>query len=296
VASPYRDRSHFDGQDVLENGMITPHAANSGWLNRAIAAMGGGDRRIGLAVGQTIPLVLRGATAVASWAPTKIPAADPGFLSLVQTVYQGDPLLSAALAGGIAANQAADRAFGGDPEAMDGGAAAYKGQRILADAAGRMLADPAGPRIAALDAYGWDTHAGQGAAKGRLAGALGGLAVSLTQLRQSLGPVWKDTIVVMATEFGRTVRVNGTGGTDHGSGGAMLLAGGGVAGGKVIAKWPGLSEAALYQDRDLAPTTDLRAVLKAVLREHMRIPADRLEATIFPNSADARPIAGIAAA
>jgi uncharacterized protein (DUF1501 family) len=108
--------------------------------------------------------------------------------------------------------------------------------------------------------------------------------------------VWKDTIVVMATEFGRTVRVNGTGGTDHGSGGAMLLAGGGVAGGKVIAKWPGLSEAALYQDRDLAPTTDLRAVLKAVLREHMRIPADRLEATIFPNSADARPIAGIAAA
>ncbi len=298
VASPYRDRSHFDGQDMLENGMLSPHASESGWLNRAIAAMGGDTRRIGLAVGQTIPLVLRGPTEVASWAPTKLPAADDSFLALVQTIYQGDRLLSSALAGGIAANRTADHAMGGDPQAMDGGmngAAANKGQRILAEAAGKMLADPAGPRIAVFDTYGWDTHAGQGAAKGRLAGALTGLAASLTALREALGPVWKDTIVVMATEFGRTAHVNGDGGTDHGTGGAMLLAGGAVAGGRVLTRWPGLGERALYQNRDLTPTTDLRAVLKTVLRNHLRVPPDRLESVVFPDSADARPIAGITA-
>jgi uncharacterized protein (DUF1501 family) len=304
VASPYRDRSHFDGQDMLENGTLSPRNTDSGWLNRALQSVGAGDRRIGLAVGQTIPLVLRGPTPVASWAPTTMPAADENFLELVQTVYKGDPRLSAALADGIRATIAADHAIGSDKEEMQSmnaggngdGQPRYTGQKVLADAAGKMLADPNGPRIAVFDAQGWDTHAGQGAAKGRLANALGGLSAGLVALRGALGPVWKDTVIVMATEFGRTAHANGTGGTDHGTATATLLAGGGVAGGKVLGRWPGLSEGSLYQGRDLMPTTDLRAVFKTVLREHLRVPQDRLENVVFPNSQDARPIAGITAA
>ncbi len=299
VASPYRDRSHFDGQDMLENGTLSPRNTESGWLNRALTTMGASDRRIGLAVGQTIPLVLRGQTPVASWAPTRMPEADESFLALVQTIYQGDKRLSAALADGIKATQSADKMLGSDKEQMENGGmagpGAYKGQKMLAEAAGKMLADANGPRIAVFDAQGWDTHAGQGAAKGRLAGALGGLSASLVALRESLGPAWKDTIVLMATEFGRTAHANGTGGTDHGTGTATLLAGGAVSGGKVLGKWPGLAEGNLYQGRDLMPTSDLRAVIKTVLREHLRIPQDRLENVVFPNSSDARPIAGITA-
>ena len=300
VASPYRDRSHFDGQDMLENGTLSPRNTGSGWLNRALTAMGGGDRRIGLAVGQGIPLVLRGPTQVASWEPTRMQEANESFLSLVQTVYQNDKRLSAALADGIRATQAADRMLGASKDPMaDGtmaGPGAYKGQKILAEAAGKMLADPNGPRIAVFDAQGWDTHAGQGAAKGRLAGALGGLSASLVALRESLGPAWKDTIVLMATEFGRTAHANGTNGTDHGTGTAALLAGGGVAGGKVMGPWPGLGETQLYQGRDLMPTTDLRAVIKTVLYEHLRVPRDRLENAVFPNSGDARMMKGVTAA
>ncbi len=300
VASPYRDRSHFDGQDVLENGTLSAHGTEIGWLNRALSTMGGGDRRIGLAVGQTIPMVLRGPVQVASWAPVKLPEPDADFLSLMRTMYKNDKLLSTALADGIRATEAADQMLGADKDSMMGGGAAArlganKGMTILAESAGKMLADPNGPRIAVFDAQGWDTHAGQGAAKGRLANALGGLSGSLVALRRSLGPAWKDTIVVMATEFGRTAHVNGTGGTDHGTATAALLAGGAVSGGKVLGKWPGLSEGRLYQGRDLMPTTDLRAVLKTVLREHLRIPQDRLETIVFPNSGDARPIAGITA-
>jgi len=300
VASPYRDRSHFDGQDLLENGTTGPRNTESGWLNRALGLMGGGDRRLGLAVGQTVPLVLRGGVQVASWAPTKLPEADENFLSLVQAVYQGDKVLSDALAAGISATHGADRMLGSDKDATDGGpngtgmnGAGKKALAMLAEAAGKMLADPAGPRIAVFDVGGWDTHAGQGAAKGRLANALGGLADGLTALRDSLGPAWKDTVIAMATEFGRTAHVNGTGGTDHGTGTATLLAGGGVAGGKVLGSWPGLAEGRLYQSRDLMPTTDLRSVLKAVLRDHLRLPADKLNGVVFPDSGDAKPLAGV---
>jgi uncharacterized protein (DUF1501 family) len=298
VASPYRDRSHFDGQDVLENGTTTAHGTEIGWLNRALSAMGAGDGRLGLAVGQTIPMVLRGPAEVASWAPTKLPEADASFLALVQTVYRTDPRLSAALADGIRATDAADRVLAGGADAtggFGGGPGGNGAARVLAQSAGKMLADPAGPRIAVFDLQGWDTHAGQGAAKGRLAGALGGLSASLMALREALGPAWQETIVVAATEFGRTAHVNGTGGTDHGTGAAALLAGGGVAGGKVLGTWPGLAEGRLYQGRDLMPTTDLRSVLKAVLREHLGLPRDRLDSVVFPNSADARPLAGVTA-
>ena len=164
---------------------------------------------------------------------------------------------------------------------------------MLAEATGKMLADPNGPRIAVFDAQGWDTHAGQGAAKGRLAGALTGLSASLVALREALGPTWKDTVVVMATEFGRTAHANGTGGTDHGTATAALLAGGAVQGGKIGGTWPGLADGKLYQGRDLMPTTDLRSVLKTVLAEHLRVPRDSLDHAVFPNSSDAGLMRGV---
>jgi uncharacterized protein (DUF1501 family) len=300
VASPYRDRSHFDGQDLLENGTLSPRNTESGWLNRALAAMGAGNRRIGLAVGQTVPLVLRGPTEVSSWAPSKIPEADDSFLALVQSIYQSDPRLASALAEGIRATHTADRVLAGENAQPAAGAGmaqpAHQDLRVIAQAAGKMLADPTGPRIAVFDAPGWDTHAGQGAAKGRLAGALGGLSASLVSLREALGPAWKDTVVATVTEFGRTAHANGTGGTDHGTASAMLLAGGAVAGGKILGKWPGLGEGRLYQGRDLMPTTDMRAVLKVVLRDHLGIPANRLDSAVFPNSGDAKAMAGVVSA
>jgi uncharacterized protein (DUF1501 family) len=298
VASPYRDRSHFDGQDLLENGTTNPRNTEDGWLNRALALMGGTERRLGLAVGQTIPLVLRGRVQVASWAPTRLPEADESFLALLQTVYQGDKLLSQALADGIKATQSADQVLGADKDEMGAGmnGGGKKAFATLADAAGRMLADPNGPRVAVFDIGGWDTHAGQGAAKGRLANALGGLTDGLVALRAALGPAWKDTVVAMATEFGRTAHANGTGGTDHGTATAALLAGGGIAGGRVLGRWPGLAEGSLYQSRDLMPTTDLRSVMKAVLRDHLGLPGDRLDSVVFPNSADARPLSSITVA
>jgi uncharacterized protein (DUF1501 family) len=299
VATPYRERSHFDGQDLLENGTRSPHAATDGWLNRTLALLpGGGERRLGLAVGQQVPLVLRGAVQVASWAPSAIPEAQPAFLDLVRAVYKGDRIFEPALANGIAASNDANSALGDDAH-MTGKPPADGAPRrapaiTLANAAGKMLADANGPRIAVLELGGWDTHAGQGSVKGRFAGAAAVLADSLVALRAALGePAWRETVIAVATEFGRTAAANGTGGTDHGTAGAAFLAGGAVAGGRVVARWPGLAEAKLYQGRDVAPTSDLRAVLKGALRDHLRLPSAKLDSAVFKDSGDAPALAGL---
>jgi uncharacterized protein (DUF1501 family) len=294
VASPYRNRSHFDGQDVLENGTTTPLETSIGWLNRTLGTMGGSNRLLGLAVGLTVPLVLQGPVQVASWAPSKLPEANTSFLTAIQYLYQSDAILAPALADGMAEEQTDNQTIGKGTGAMPV-TGKYDSQTMLANAAGKLLADPNGPRIAVLDAEGWDTHVGQGAATGRLADALGGLSATLVALRSALGPVWSQTVILMATEFGRTAHANGTGGTDHGTATVALLAGGAVSGGKVMGTWPGLSEGKLYQGRDLMPTTDLRAVIKTVLRNHLGVSQTVLESTVFPNSGAARPIAGIIA-
>jgi uncharacterized protein (DUF1501 family) len=144
-----------------------------------------------------------------------------------------------------------------------------------------------------FDTTGWDTHANEGGAQGQLAGRLAALDQGLATLKQELGPVWSDTVVLLVTEFGRTAAINGTRGTDHGTATAALLVGGAVAGGRVIADWPGLAARALYQGRDLAPTLDLRSVLKAVLQEHLLVPPRELERTVFPDSSAARPLRGL---
>jgi uncharacterized protein (DUF1501 family) len=297
LASPYRERSHFDGQDVLENGTPRPHALQTGWLNRALAAAAApAAREAGVSLGQNVPLVMRGPAAVTSWSASKLVAPDDDTLSRITDLYAGDALLASRLADALAADALASGEGGGADMTAPQGTPAAKGKARYAEvvrAAAGFLRRENGPKVAVFDTRGWDTHANEGGAQGQLAGRLSELDAGLSTLREELGTVWKDTAVLLLTEFGRTAAINGTRGTDHGTATAAFLLGGAVAGGRVIADWPGLSPRALYQGRDLAPTLDVRSVLKGILAEHLAVPAAPLEREIFPDSSSARPLRGL---
>jgi uncharacterized protein (DUF1501 family) len=295
ACSNYRGRSHFDGQDILESGAATPFGVRDGWVNRALAALGtpSGGARQGLALGQTVPLALRGPVPVASWAPNALPQLEPGLMQTIAEIYRHDAALGPALAEGMKSQAFADETMNGGQRMSQPPAQGAQQFRQAAQAAGKMMAAAKGPRVAVMDIGGWDTHANQGGARGRLAGALQVLAEGLDDLAQGLGPAWKETVVLVETEFGRTAAVNGTGGTDHGTAGAAFLLGGTVAGGRVAADWPGLDGGRLHEGRDLAATTDLRAVAKTILIRHLGLPAQAVEARVFPDSAEARPLTGL---
>jgi uncharacterized protein (DUF1501 family) len=291
VATPYRDRSHFDGQDVLESGFAGPGRVQSGWLNRALEALPRGERVMnGLAVGPTTPLVLRGAAPTVGWAPVSLPtAADDTAMRLVELYRHRDPALAAALTQGLQLEKVAI----GDEMKQKPNTGATGAMRLVARGAAKLMVADDGPRIAALAFDGWDTHANEGGPVGRLAQLLSGLDGALVEFESGLGEHWHDTVVVVATEFGRTAKINGTDGTDHGTGTVALLAGGAVKGGRVISDWPGLKLSNLYEARDLAPTTDLRAVLKGVLRDHLGVGERVLAERVFPDSAMVKPMAGL---
>jgi uncharacterized protein (DUF1501 family) len=296
VASPYRERSHFDGQNVLENGLTKPLGTADGWLNRALAALPhAGERAV--AVSQNVPLILRGDAPVISKSPQATPDVDEELLSRLADLYSKDDWFSARLSEAMQTEKLADE--GGDPMramATAGGAAKPAAPDRIGGAArmaATLMRSEGGPEVAVIEAGGWDTHANQGGAKGTLAQRLAGLDGALRALSEGLGPLWPQTAVLVATEFGRTAAMNGTRGTDHGTGGCAFLAGGAVRGGRVIADWPGLRQGALLDDRDLRPTLDLRSVFKAVLDEHMRVDARTLSTRIFPDSTGARPLQGL---
>jgi uncharacterized protein (DUF1501 family) len=309
VASPYRERSHFDGQNVLESGGLKPHDSTSGWLNRALAALpAGSSRESGVALGANVPLAMRGPVEVASWSPTKITALDDETLARLTDLYARDPLLSHRLAEALESDAIANEAQGAanadaeDPKMAPENVverddklkrAANTRYADTARAAGGFLKRDDGPRIAMFDTTGWDTHANEGGAQGQLALRLRGLDGAMAALKETLGSAWRNTAVLIATEFGRTAAINGTRGTDHGTGAAAFLLGGAVAGGRVLADWPGLSRASLYENRDLRPTRDLRTVMKGVLHDHLRVPSAALDAQVFPGSGAARPIEGL---
>jgi uncharacterized protein (DUF1501 family) len=304
VASPYRERSHFDGQDLLENGTPRPHAVQTGWLNRALREMPGPvEREAGVALGQNVPLVMRGPAAVTSWSPSKLAALDEDTLARITDLYASDPLLSVRLADALAANAIAaenpgDAPMMGNPAipANAQPAPAVPRQARYAEvvhAAAGFLRQENGPQVAVFDTTGWDTHANEGAGQGQLAGRLTELDAGLATLKQQLGPKWNDTAVLLITEFGRTAAINGTRGTDHGTATAAFLLGGAVAGGRVLTRWPGLAPHALYQGRDLAPTLDLRCVLKGLLADQLHVSAHALEKSVFPDSESARPLEGL---
>jgi uncharacterized protein (DUF1501 family) len=300
TATAYRERSHFDGQDVLESGYPGPGVLPSGWLNRAIAALPIGERVAvagGLAVGPSTPLIMRGSASVLGWAPQIMPAASDDLAARVMDLYaHRDPILKAALAKGLETERLAAREGMTSDTARRSGAMNFAaGMRLAAAGAVKLMAANEGPRIAALAFDGWDTHANEGGATGRLAQLLGGLDGALEMLEKGLAAVWKDTAIVVVTEFGRTARINGTTGTDHGTGTVAFLLGGAVRGGRVIADWPGLRDDQLHEMRDLKPTTDLRAVLKGLLAEQFGLSAGVLADKVFPDSHSVRPMQGLIA-
>lgn len=293
ICTPYHDRSHFEGQSCLETGGVTAHSFNDGWLNRALTPMNLANGTGAVAIEQSPPLILTGKARATSWMPASAPEPDEAFLKKVRALYAGDPTLSAALDGGLSM-QADAMAASDDPYEKSGKNKAAAGNLTpLFKGAGKLLAAPNGPRVAVLDASGWDTHIGEGAGDGALTRRLLVLDQGLDALKTSLGPVWKKTAVVMVTEFGRTVHPNGAGGTDHGTGGAAFLLGGAVEGGHVRAEWVGLKPSVLKDGRDQPARTDLRALFKGVLAEHMGVSQSALQSTVFPDSGGIQPLKGL---
>jgi uncharacterized protein (DUF1501 family) len=296
VASPYRDRSHFDGQNVLENGLAKPVGSADGWLNRALAALPSGSGRSAdraVAISQNVPLILRGQAAVISKSPQVTPDVDEDLLVRLADLYSKDDWFSARLSEAVQTDKMVDDSAGAGMSKPGAGAASADRVTGVARMAANLMRSDGGPQIAVIEAGGWDTHANQGGAQGTLATRLGGLDRALQSLADELGPLWQQTAVLVVTEFGRTAAVNGTRGTDHGTGGCALLLGGAVRGGQVIADWPGLRRTALLDNRDLRPTLDLRSVFKAVLTEHLQLDANTLTQRVFPDSSGARPLQGL---
>ncbi|QOY96015.1 DUF1501 domain-containing protein [Massilia sp. UMI-21] len=271
IASPYRERSHFDGQNILETGGRTPFAVKDGWMNRLVGMLSQRGRDA-IAFAPTVPMALRGALAVPSYAPSGLPDANEDLMQRVAQLYAHDAELHALWS---AALEARGMAGGADPRAR------RQAPGELGRMAAGFLARADGPRIAMIDTGGWDTHTGQG---GRLAAQLRNLDALVGGLRQGLGPAWMDTVVLVATEFGRTAAANGTGGTDHGTGAAAMLLGGAVQGGRVLADWPGLAPADLFEGRDLRPTLGLDTLIAQACAETFRLDPGRMARTLFPDT------------
>jgi uncharacterized protein (DUF1501 family) len=300
-ATPYRERSHFDGQDLLESGLPKSGASETGWLNRALAGLTPAGRvdprrsRV-FAVGPVTPLVVRGPAPVLSWSPQRlVPASEDTIQRLLALYRDCDAKLAGVLEDNAKLVAAADQPGSGKKPGVPGPGQVRAYFSEAAGAAAKFLAQPDGPRVGALALDGWDTHFNEGIAQGRLSQLLGALDEALAAIKTNMGSAWRETVVALATEFGRTARINGTEGTDHGTATVALLVGGALKGGRVIADWPGLKPADLYQNRDLRPTTDLRAVLKGVLRDHLRADEKALAQTVFPGSEAVKPMAGLVA-
>ncbi len=288
IASPYRARSHFDGQDLLESGGSTVGGLRDGWLNRALAPIAG-DHEVAIALAQNTPLILRGANSVTSWAPSQLPDADASTITRLQRLYADDEFFATRLEQALSSQEIAE---GMAASSRRRGNDARRFEELMSSAA-RFLVAPGGPRIAVVELGGWDTHANQGAESGALANRFAALDTGLANLRDGLGGAWRDTAVAVVTEFGRTVHVNGTRGTDHGTATAALLIGGAINGGNVVADWPGLGKKDLFAGRDLHPTADLRSLFKGLLEQHLAIDEGFIEKTIFPDSKSARPLGNL---
>jgi uncharacterized protein (DUF1501 family) len=291
AAGPYRSRSHFEAQDYLESG--ADHRLTSGWLNRAVAALPpapASPTGRALAMGVTVPLLLRGSATVASWAPHGFATPAPELYARIAQLNHDDRLIGPAITEGLHARGFATEVMTGDAMSGAAGGPGRYAFPALAEAAGRLLAAPDGPRIAAMEVNGWDTHVAQMA---RLEQPLHELDTGLEALKTALaGQAWQRTAVLVVTEFGRTARVNGDKGTDHGTATVAFVLGGAVAGGRVRADWPGLGGGKLFENRDLAPTIDVRAVAKGLLAGHLGLSSDAL-ARVFPGSESAVPTNGL---
>jgi uncharacterized protein (DUF1501 family) len=315
VATPDRARSHFEAQDVLESGAAGVYATSSGWLNRAVQVLQARRKTDAISIGPTAPLILRGKVQTASWSPGRTVDAEARLPTLLTDLYRNDPLLGPALARGLATETMAKdvSAMTAQPVSMPGPAAAGAGglpgatpmqaqlvrgaaqqgreaSRTLGTSLAGFMREPGGPTVAAISLDGFDSHANQA---GLIAARLASLDAVIEGLHTGLGPDWKDTVVLVATEFGRTARVNGTAGTDHGTASTALVLGGALKPGGIVGDWPTLKQSALFENRDVAPTLDMRGLFKGVLAEHMAIDKAALEQVVFPESATAKPVSNL---
>lgn len=295
VATPDRARSHFEAQDVLETGAAGVYATTSGWLNRAVQALSAAGKVEAISVGPTAPLILRGPAPAASWSPGRSVDNTARLPTLLQDLYCDDALLGPALARGLETEAMARESGAATAGMMANGPRPGAGQgaeaaRTLGDALAGFLRAPGGPQLAAVSLDGFDTHANQ---PGLLAARLAALDALTDGLQRGLGPVWKDTVVLVVTEFGRTARVNGTGGTDHGTGSTALILGGALKPGGIVGDWPTLKRQALFEDRDVYPALDLRALEKGLLAEHLGLDWRALDTSVFPDSGTVRPLLGL---
>jgi uncharacterized protein (DUF1501 family) len=303
VATPDRARSHFEAQDVLETGAAGVYSASSGWLNRAVQALSAHRKVEALSVGPTAPLILRGKVQTASWSPGRTVDAEARLPTLLQDLYRNDPLLGPALARGLATEvmaQAATADMAAQPATMMGQPPpantpqlvrqGREAARSLGVSLAGFMREPGGPQVAAISLDGFDSHANQ---TGLLNTRLAYMDAVLDGISSGLGPEWKNTVVVVATEFGRTARINGTNGTDHGTASTALLLGGALKKGGIVGDWPTLKAGALFENRDVAPTLDMRGLFKGVLAEHMGLDRAVLDKAVFPDSAAAKPVSGL---
>ena len=282
VGLPYRERSHFDAQQVLESGGVRPYELTTGWLGRALAPSAAKS----LALNTAVPLVLRGPGVVDTWAPSALPDPSADLVARLERMYGNDAALATALQ--RAKTLHFDGAMPADMNGASGQSMAGRGGNftLLAERAAEFLAQPNGPQAAVLELGGFDSHANQANPNGALSNTLRQLDSGLAVLREGLiaSGTWGRSVVVVATEFGREVAINGTLGTDHGTGGAAFVLGGAVKGGRVIADWPGLAKRERFEGRDLRITTDLRAVLRGVLADHLQVATGSLNKDVFPGS------------
>ncbi|GAA0767781.1 uncharacterized protein (DUF1501 family) [Erythromicrobium ramosum] len=281
AATAYRERSHFDGQNLLESGGTAPYTTKDGWLNRLAGLMNEGAPAPlrALAIAPAVPLALRGDAPVSNYAPSALPQASEDLLARVSLLYGADGEL-----GPLWARALETRAM-----AADDGLTNLRDASAAGELAASLMRGEGGARIGMIELGGWDTHANQRGAFARSARQLDAL---LAAYKAGMGAGWANTVVVVATEFGRTARLNGTGGTDHGTASAALVMGGAVRGGRVIADWPGLADGKLYEGRDLAPTIALESVIAGAVAEHLRLDPKLAMARLFPGRGDA-PLSGI---
>ena len=285
--SPDPTRSHFDAQDYMESGTPGLKSTSDGWMNRLLAQLAGNaSSSRALSFGPTRPRILDGRETVATVAlgrqATRPMAIDrPAIGDAFDRMYRGDDRLSVAYRDGKRAHQRIVAMLEQDMQQSSGNAPSALGFAGIAEQAGRLLARDPNVRLAFLAVGGWDTHIRQGAAEGQLANHLRPLGEGLATLARLLGPRLADTAIVVVSEFGRTARENGNGGTDHGHGNVLWLIGGGVRGGKIYGDWPGLATENLHEGRDLAITTDFRDAVGTVLTHHLNLdPAQR--GAVFP--------------
>jgi uncharacterized protein (DUF1501 family) len=279
VASANRDRSHFDAQNILETGGLRAYAEKSGWMNRLVALLPTSDARA-MALAQNLPAALRGPNQVTSYAPSKLPDATPDLMARVSDLYAHDPQLR-----GLWQSAMDTRALAGNL-GEDGG----RNGAATGALAAKLMLPKDGARLMMIETGGWDTHSGQ---KGRLNVGLNGLDQMIGAIKTGLGSAWQDTMILVATEFGRTVAVNGTGGTDHGTASAAMLIGGAVKGGRVVADWPGLRIGDQFDGRDLRPTVALETVVASALAAHFALDPARLVRTLYPSLSAFKPVEGL---